>query len=279
MSKSCLVLINAMSGNSSKAHARELIGCYCKECEADVAFLPRDERRLDEHFDRIVVCGGDGTLNSVLNRVELSRTQIVYFPCGTLNETARTDKRKEFSFSEVGRVNGKLFSYVLAAGSFTPLGYVVETREKKRFKVLAYVSHVLGEYRVHRIRAHIETDGGVRQGEYSLIMVINSPRCFGLPFNRAYSVDDGKLHLLTVAAPRRGGILGEIALFFPMFRAFFIGFSKPHESKRICFSEIKTARIKLEQPQAFCADGERWELPRELCVSVEKLPQPVRVVK
>lgn len=135
--------------------------------------------------DVIAVFGGDGTLNSVVNMYADKETKIIYVPSGTLNECSK-NADGHFEIRSLGHADEKYFTYVLATGTFTPLGYNVDNKLKRKIKALAYILGVFKELKVYRIPAKICADGKTQKDEYSLIMAIKSKQCFNLKFNRAY---------------------------------------------------------------------------------------------
>ena len=133
------------------------------------------------------------------------------------------------------------------------------------------------ELKVYRIPAKICADGKTQKGEYSLIMAIKSKQCFNLKFNRAYKKTGG-IYLLTIAAPKHDKLLGLIELFFPYFRAFFVGFSKEYSSKRIKFLKINNANITIECGATFCVDGEKRDMPQSFNIAESGLNPPITVI-
>ena len=177
----------------------------------------------------------------------------------------------------MGHADEKYFTYVLATGTFTPLGYNVDNKLKRKIKALAYILGVFKELKVYRIPAKICADGKTQKGEYSLIMAIKSKQCFNLKFNRAYKKTGG-IYLLTIAAPKHDKLLGLIELFFPYFRAFFVGFSKEYSSKRIKFLKINNANITIEGGATFCVDGEKRDMPQSFNIAESGLNPPITVI-
>lgn len=274
----CLLIINTMSGNGDMAHEQELAKVFGNDYIVDTLYVTENTVIPSLSQNKVVVCGGDGTLNSILNTPTSLDTEIFYIPYGTLNELSSGDADDEFDVYEIGEVNGKRFSYVMACGIFTPLGYVVDEKKKKRFKKLAYIAEVLREYKIHRIKADISVDGVKTTGEYSLIMAIDSPCCFGFKFNKAYRFDDGKMHLLTIKAPKGDGLFAKMKIFFPLFRAFFMGFKKDYKSKNMQFKSFEHANIDIEETP-FDLDGERMLLGGNLHIGVKRLSSPIKVIK
>ena len=252
--KRCVVVTNTNSGNwreEDKARIEEILGDYrCRFADIDEPLPPLDE------VDALAVAGGDGTLHSFLNRVKGADVPLYYFPTGTLNEKARVGDERPL----VGQINEDYFVYVVAAGSFTPIGYTAKISDKKRFKVLAYLWESLREYKVHRIPASISIDGTKYVGTYTLIMVLRSPRCFLFKFNKMYAPQKDNVHLLLIDAPPKDDLWGRVRIFAPLFRAFFVGFRKEKEGKHLVFREGRSAVVRLPQETVCNVDGERQAL-------------------
>lgn len=158
MGRSCIVLVNKIAGGFNGLNVDELVLRLNKSFDkTDVVYLPSESAPDFSGYDTAVVCGGDGTLNHLINSDLPGSMQVYYLPSGTLNEAAHIKRTEPISL--VGEADGRLFSYVFAAGTFTPLGYSVGHRSKQRFKALAYVMRVIKEYKVARIRAKITVDG------------------------------------------------------------------------------------------------------------------------
>lgn len=252
-----LIVVNKNSGNYSKhvdVRAENAIGegMWKRTVDVDDDY---PNMLATGKYDLLVVCGGDGTLNSVLNKIQDIRVKTVFVPCGTFNEKAHAHSNKEGLI--VGKLGDTVFTYVAACGSFTPIGYDTNVEKKKKYKILAYLSHVVKEYKIHRIHAKVDIDGMIEENEYTLIMFIKSNRCFGFRFNRMYDPHKESGHVLLIKAPKKGGLIGKIKMFFPFFRAFFIGFGKEYRSKNVLFTEFTQAGIELAEETVFAVDGEK----------------------
>ncbi len=294
--KSCKLIVNDLSGNALKCN---------KESEL-VKILKNDYDVVDvEHitttnnlnmgkscggYNCLAVCGGDGTLNSALNAIAKEGQELIYIPCGTLNDTAKSLKlAKELSVDnrkirriDIGEVNDTKFSYVCAGGTFTPIGYKTKIKTKKKVKVLAYLLMVLKEYKIHNIKANITANN--KEGfplfdnkkqmeffdEYTLVMVVNSKRCFGFNFNKLFTHNDGKAQLILIKAPKNKGIIGKITVFFPFFRVFFMGVDKEINGKYIKYLTIDSGKIQLDKEYDFTIDGEKIQLEKENDIKIIK---------
>ena len=269
--ENCLIIINKSAGTSKKISfdtVKKLLGNgYKYACHT----IPTDGEPNLDGFKALAVCGGDGTLSNVLDKVYDKQKDVFYFPSGTLNDKAKAVKRtnkktkssaqveQSDSHAVIGIVSGAdntVFSYVFAAGAFTPIGYRASVKMKKKFGVLAYLAEVVKEYKVHRINASIKADGKTYDGEFSLVMFVKSPRCFGFEFNKAYDKNTESGHMLLIRSPKHDGIIGKIEMFFPFFKSFFIGLKKERDGK-IIFKNIECAKVSLNSTTAFCKDGEK----------------------
>lgn len=274
----CAIIINSLSGNSKFVEEENLINLFGEDYDTTVIYIYEDTVLGDlSAYDRIVVCGGDGTLHSVINCKISTTAQLFYLPYGTFNESERSAVRCP-QLTELGRAGNRYFSYVCAAGIFTPLGYVVSNKKKKRWKKLAYFSKILHEYRVHRIPARFEINGEQHDGEYSLLMAIDSPQCFGFKFNKSFQQDDGLLHFLAIKAPKHNGLLGAIELFRPLFRTFFVGFKKSFRSKRILFEPCKRVKLHLSGTVPFDMDGEKVDMRGNFSIGIVQCNYNLEIV-
>ena len=278
--ESCLIIINKEAGTSDKISfdtvKKRLGGGYKYLCHT----IPNDgEPDLDE-YNALAVCGGDGTLSTVLSRVYNKRKNVFYFPSGTLNDKAKSEKhttRAAEHHAVVGIAGDDVFSYVFAAGSFTPIGYTASIKMKRRFGILAYLAQVLKESKVHRINAEITVKDKTYKGDFTLIMLLKSPRCFGFNFNKAYDEQKESGHLILIRSPKHRGLLGKIEMFFPFFRVFFMGLKKEREGN-IVFKEFECATIKLAGKLDFCKDGEKAEKQGEFEVCFQKTKCNVNLI-
>ena len=252
--KTCVVVTNTNSGNwreEDMAKIPTMLRDYrCRFADIDEPLPPLNE------VDALAVAGGDGTLHNFLNRVKGTDLPLYYFPTGTLNEKARIGDPKPL----VGQINEDYFVYVVAAGSFTPIGYTAKVENKKRLKVLAYLLQSLKEYKVHRIPAIVSVDGTKYVGTYTLIMVLRSPRCFLFRFNKMYAPERDNVHLLLIEAPPKDNLWGRVRIFAPLFRAFFVGFRKEKVGKHLVFREGHTAVVRLPEETVCNVDGEKQNL-------------------
>lgn len=276
--KKCLIVINYLSGHSQNVDEQKLYDKFCKDYIVNVVKIrTKKDNWSAEGFDLIVICGGDGTFNYAMNNAISGNTDVIYYSCGTFNECAKAKGTKgsetdKIQLKEYATANKRFFGYVLAAGSFTPLGYIVPPEKKKKLGIFAYLLKVVGQYRVYNIRAKIKADGKCFDDNYTLVMAIDSMRCFGFKFNKMYRPDDGMVHLLLIKSPGKDNFINKVKIFFPMFRAFFIGLKKELNKKNIVFTAVEHAEIELSETVTFNIDGEEATFENKIDVVV-KVPQ------
>ena len=276
MSK-CLIVLNSYCGRYESINKELLKTRFEKDYDTVDFFIINDENNTwsAQGYNCVVICGGDGTFNNALNHTFDKGTKLIYYSFGTYNEAAKTRakgfKKNEFvPLEEYARSNDKYFSYVLAAGSFTPLGYIVPPKKKKRLGILAYLAKVVSQYRVHNIPAKIEVDGEVFEDTYTLIMFIDSMRCFGFNFNKLYSPSDGATHMLLIKSPGKDCCKNRMKIFGPLFKSFFVGFKKEVSNKKMIFRKVVNAKVTLQDSVPFNIDGERLDLDGDITVSVKR---------
>ncbi|MCM1533578.1 MAG: hypothetical protein NC099_02885 [Corallococcus sp.] len=267
----CKVIVNADSGNFARLDLDRLLNTLgCVNAELEMINSASDWSA--DGYETLVVCGGDGTLHNALEKYRDKK--IVYVPCGTLNETAGTDS----SIASLGRVNDEVFSYVCATGSFTEIGYSAQNKDKKRFKAIAYLPQILKNYRSCETAATLNIDGKILQGNFTLIMILKSHRCFGFPFNKSYKRHKG-LYLVAIKSFGKDCLANRIKMFAPFFRVFFCGVNKPTARKNWMLVPFDNLTVTLEKPQNFCVDGEKRILCGDLHFCEQTLDKQIDVVK
>ncbi len=175
-------------------------------------------------YDRVVVAGGDGMLNELVNAVmTLERPiEVGYLPAGTVNDFAHTHriskkpvKAAKIAVSDnvravdVGRFNDVYFSYVAATGFGTKASYATDQKAKKRWKILAYAFNALKDLNKNALKAMcrkmtVIADGKETQGEFVFAAVSNSFSIAGLKnlTDKHCILDDGMLEGLFIPLPK-----------------------------------------------------------------------------
>lgn len=179
--------------------------------------------QLGGRFDRVVCCGGDGTLNEVVRGLlalpENQRPVLGYIPAGTTNDFSRNlDLPKEGiklaqvagagcpRLIDVGQAEKSLFTYVAAFGLFTDVSYTTPQATKNMLGHFAYVLEGAG--RLVNVPSYAMTvtpdHGSPISGDFIYGMVGNTVSVGGLvnlPKDKV-SLDDGLFEVILIRQPR-----------------------------------------------------------------------------
>ncbi|MDE6302071.1 MAG: hypothetical protein K2M36_00580, partial [Clostridia bacterium] len=137
--KTCLIILNKAAGGSKKVSFEKVEKCLGDCYEYTHCTLPDSPDPDIKGYDAVAVCGGDGTLGSVLSKVYDKDVEVWYFPSGTLNDKAKAERYesarttcpscggassgKQIILGKCGEGDHSVFTYVFACGAFTPIGY------------------------------------------------------------------------------------------------------------------------------------------------------------
>lgn len=160
--KKLLIIANPCSGKAKvKNDILKIIQIF-SDSNYEVTVYPTKDRGdatlkvqslTQDEFDRIVVCGGDGTLNEVITGMMTSdlKCTIGYIPMGTLNEWSSSLKISRNAFNaasdivngqeidlDIGKFNDKYFSYIASFGAFTEASYSAPQEVKNVLGQAAY---------------------------------------------------------------------------------------------------------------------------------------------
>lgn len=172
-------------------------------------------------YDRVVCCGGDGTLSETVSGLLTLDTPPVlgYIPAGTTNDFSKNlglprgvEKAAAAAVEgtprqcDMGRFNDRTFVYVAAFGVFTDVSYGTPQEFKNAFGHLAYLLEAatkLGDLgRGYHLT--VEHDGGTLEGDFIYGMVTNTNSVGGFqvfPANQV-SLDDGVFEVVLVRQPK-----------------------------------------------------------------------------
>ena len=160
--KKLLIITNPKSGKAKiKNDLLKIIQIF-SDADFDVTVYPT-KRQGDAtnkvqslkkgDYDRIVVCGGDGTLNEVITGVMNSKLPCTlgYIPYGTLNEWSsglKISRKPDIAAGDIvtgvetdldiGKFDDKYFSYTASFGAFTEASYSAPQEVKNVLGQAAY---------------------------------------------------------------------------------------------------------------------------------------------
>ena len=173
----------------------------------------------NDEYDRIVVCGGDGTLNEVITGLMQSniKCKIGYIPSGTLNEwssglniskniaaAARDATSDRTILLDLGEFGDKYFTYTASFGAFTEASYSAPQDIKNVLGRAAYFFEgikSLGNIKPHHLK--FTCNGGVIEGDFLFGAITNSMSVGGIvKFQEAaVNLNDGYFEVLLIRNP------------------------------------------------------------------------------
>lgn len=224
--------------------------------------LPACIREAGERIARIVLCGGDGTINWALDALLDAKRPIGLIPAGTANDLARSlgippDPRQAVEIInrghrrriDVARANDVSFVNALGIGLGPLTTRAMEGKEKATFGVGAYLLGLIRALRrIPRFSARVESGDRQCEGRFIQITVANGIHYGGgMTVSEHAQLDDGRLDVLLVRARSRWQLLAN-ALRFKT------GFTE--NSEVLEHWQCRTLKITTAHPLDITADGE-----------------------
>ncbi len=293
MTQKLLFLVNPHAGRSEiKNHLLEIVDQFTKAgWDSTVLTTQRagqiplllDQRRGE--FQRVICCGGDGTLNETINGLMdwNPRPLLGYIPAGTTNdfasslglhrtipEAGSTCVQGEPYPIDIGRFGNRYFAYVAAFGAFTNVSYGTPQHFKNLLGRAAYILEgILSLPTIKTYSMRVECDGQVIEGDYVFGMVANSTSVGGIPMGRKMdvSLNDGLLELVLVKYPRSASETQQL-----------LSALAAHEtsSDLLRFCRASSFHIRFQDPVSWTLDGEFGGEVTE--VEIQVCPQAISVL-
>lgn len=183
-------------------------------------------------WDLIVACGGDGTVNEVIEGIMKSERKIPIsiLPSGTVNDFAsylgipknshdyfQMIKNENVMSVDVGKLNNEYFANVAAGGILANIGHQVDIESKTMFGRLAYYFEGVREitqdgFNPKPFRVRIASDEYTNEEEILLFIVSNSSSIGG--FKKLVpeaNINDGLLDVMII---RKSAITDLANIFF-----------------------------------------------------------------
>ena len=161
----------------------------------------------NETIDLMVVAGGDGTVNYVVNAMKRKGLDIPVgvVPAGTANdfagalgmsreplEAARQIASGSVDRVDVGCVNGLWFVNIFSFGIFTTTSQRTSDERKHKIGKLAYIIEGVKEFRsMHAVPLEVEADGERFDLRSLMVLVFNGETAGGFHLARRSSIKDG----------------------------------------------------------------------------------------
>ena len=197
--KKLLFIFNPYSGKAQlKNNLFEVVDIFVKAGYYVMTYptqAPMDACRvideIGDKFDRIVVSGGDGTLDETVRSVlakDMRKIPIGYIPSGTTNDFANTLgipfnilQAAENAVSgvefecDICTFNSQPFNYVAAFGAFTEVSYETPQENKNVLGHLAYIIEAMKKLtNIKPKHVRVEYDDNVIDDDIILGLVLNT---------------------------------------------------------------------------------------------------------
>lgn len=221
-------------------------------------------------YDTIVVAGGDGTLNEIVNALaeKENAPTIGYIPTGTTNDLAHSLKiskniKKALNiilqgnvfYHDIFKVNDKYGIYVCAAGFGTEVSYTTPQKKKKIWGKLAYfVDGVKNLFKSKPFNISIKFDDTTITKNCSLLLIVNSHYVSGFNMNKKAKLDDGLVDVVLIKSPFKSH-LGLISL-LSIVKIFLFGLSRRKKQIYTTTLQLKDFSISLNDKKMINIDGE-----------------------
>lgn len=222
MKQKVLLVYNDKAGSFKVGYSRKTLYHALENEGFLVESVPPDQFNqnipLLEDYSALVVAGGDGSVNSVVEQLIKNKIEkpppLAVFPWGTANDLYRqlynkgsgigdviaVIKNGKISWLDVGQVNERYFVNVIASGLFSDVSCLTPGAFKRLLGKTAYYLHALLRFPTYRpFDLKFEVNGKVSEEKVYLFLVLNGSRVGGL-FNPAPEalLNDGKLHFLAI---------------------------------------------------------------------------------
>ena len=272
--KKRLIVMNPCSGQKqANRHLTDIVAQFTAAgyvCTVVTTGSKGDGKRLTMEYapavDDVVCIGGDGTFNEVVSGLLEANLEIPvgYIPAGSTNDFARSlalsrtvpAAAKDIVSGttrplDVGRFNGRPFTYVASFGAFSESSYTAQQSLKNALGHTAYILEGIKDISsIRPYRLRLKTDKGDYEGNYIFGAVCNSTSVGGLLKLKPSTVDmnDGLLEVLLIHAPENAGQLAQIL--------WHVNEQTYEKCPQITF--VSTSKVTVEAPadMAWSLDGE-----------------------
>ena len=295
MGKRILLIINPVAGKMKSKNALfNIVQTLCNhDCVPTIHITKRAgeatevAQREAGNYDVIACCGGDGTLNEVINGVLASgkEADIGYIPAGTTNDFANSvgipttiKKAAELIATgeprkiDVGMCRDKYFSYVASFGAFTAASYGASQAAKNVLGHFAYVLDGVNELtKIKPIELRFEVNGEKHAGEYCFGGITNSTSVGGIVKLKSDLVDmsDGLFEVVMVKMPKNIADLNAIVTA--------VTASKFEDCRMIDYFRTDSIKITFPENMSMTLDGEEFKCGGD--IRIKNLKRKISIIK
>lgn len=294
MAKRALLIVNPTSGKGQvKAELFGMVKLFSDAGYLLEVYMTRGKfdgvRKVCEegkHFDLILACGGDGTLNEVVTgamRIHYEGS-LGFLPSGTTNDVANSLAipknlvracemliSTEPQYLDFGSFNRtRYFTYIASFGAFTDVSYSTDQKMKNAFGHAAYMTEAIA--RLKDLRSYsmkVICDGEEFEDDFLFGAVSNSISIGGVVKLKRDSVNfsDGNHEVLLIRSPKNPADLANLTAEM---------LSGNFENKSVLFFRGSRIKFICQEEIPWCVDGEYAGSHRQ--VKIRNLHEKLRVI-
>jgi len=219
-------------------------------------------------FDRIISCGGDGTLNEIvtglMNLDKSVRPPLGFIPSGTTNDLAETLKIPKTPIAaakaiiensavpnDVGCFNNtRYFNYIASCGAFTSTSYTTPQNMKNSLGHLAYVLEGIKSLNeIKPLYMKIESREITTEGEFIFGGITNSLSVGGIyKLDPKYvNLNDGTFEAIFIRTPKSASELVDIVYRLN---------NLDYDEEQVVFFHTSEVKITSDEEIKWTVDGE-----------------------
>ena len=219
---------------------------------------------IDETYSYILIAGGDGTVDSLVNAMKQKniRIPIGILPVGTANDFGKfinmpTDIQeacKQILDSkpvavDVGKINDKYFINVASTGLFTDISQKIDENLKNTIGKLAYYLKGIEELpNFRRLKVKLSSKECSYEGEMYLLLVFNGKTAGNLNLATEAEITDGKLDVIMFKAIQ---VMELLPLFIKLLKGEHL------DSDKVVYFKTDDVYIESSEDIVTDIDGER----------------------
>jgi len=295
MDKKVLIIINPRSGTMrANRYMTDIVDLFVNEGYMPTVLTTTKSGDGTEYalkyakdYNLVVCIGGDGTFNEVAAGIvdSCAGTPIGYIPSGSTNDFANSlGLSKDILTSaadilnggamksiDLGRFNGRVFSYVASFGAFTATSYNTPQSVKNALGHLAYILSGVKELaNLEKIHMKVEADGDIYEGDYLFGAISNSTSIAGLLSLKEEHVDlnDGLFEMLLIKAPTNIFELNDLISALAL--------QNYYNSNAITFVNAKHFDITTDKNLSWTLDGEYQKGDEN--IHIENIKSAIRTI-
>ncbi len=220
---------------------------------------------IEEDYEYILVAGGDGTVDIIVNYMKKNNIDLPLgiLPTGTANDFAKfigipsnVEKaceqiiNSEVKGVDLGKINDRYFINVASTGLFTDVSQKTDVNLKNTIGKLAYYVKGIEQLpKFRKLKVNVESEEKVYDGDMYLMLVFNGATAGNFKF--AYKADlmDGLLDVIIFKANQ---ITNIVPLLIKLLRGEYLDFDKS-----IFYFKTSKLRIICDEKIATDIDGEK----------------------